>query len=163
VAVLAHRSELELTDAQVEALERADAELQQQLERLRAETPLPPAPAGGGRATGHPSGSPGGATGAPPIPGFALGPGGFQMSPGGAGAGGGRHRPAGEPQGGAAAARLDPASAQAALDARLDEADTAAFLRVEPVLTPAQRERARELATRHREQLFERRELLRGR
>jgi hypothetical protein len=61
------------------------------------------------------------------------------------------------------APRRNPAQAQEALDARLDDADTAAFLRAEPVLTAAQRERAREIATSYREQLFERREAMRGR
>jgi len=52
---------------------------------------------------------------------------------------------------------------QEALDASLDDADTRAFLRAEAVLTPAQRDRAREVASGYREQLFDRRELLRGR
>jgi uridine phosphorylase len=52
---------------------------------------------------------------------------------------------------------------KAALETRLDDADTAAFLKAEAVLTPGQRERARAIAESYREKLFERRELLRGR
>ena len=59
--------------------------------------------------------------------------------------------------------RRNPAKEQEALDARLDDADTAAFLKAEPVLTAAQRERAREIANGYREELFERREFVRGR
>jgi hypothetical protein len=67
---------------------------------------------------------------------------------GGPGGGGGPH---------------DPLKEQRALEARLDDADTAAFLQVEPALSPAQRERAREIAAGYRERLFERREQQRGR
>jgi hypothetical protein len=63
----------------------------------------------------------------------------------------------------AAPPRPDPSRAQEALDARLDDADTAAFLGAEAALTASQRERARELANEYRESLFERRALLRGR
>ena len=99
--------------------------------------------------------------------GMNTGPGGFQLSPAGGGMGGGAgHGGAGH--GGAAGAaptgppRRDAARAREALDAKLDDADTRAFLKIEPVLTPAQRERAREIASGHREQLFERREQQRG-
>jgi hypothetical protein len=204
VAVLAHRGELELTDAQMERLSQADAELQQRLIRLRAEAghpSLPPgAGAGGGRGAGPGSGQgggggqgggqvggpgagPGGGAGggaggaAPPAsmpgmaggvrpgPGFGMnmGPGGFQLTPGAGGMGGaagaGPHGGGGPP----GVARRDPAKDREALDARLDDADTAAFLKAEQALAPAQRERAREIATSYREQLFERREVLRGR
>jgi len=177
VAVLAHRSELDLTDAQVAALEQADAELQQRQARLRAEGALQ-APSSGGpwRGSLHGGGSPpepGAAGGGQPVPGFGMnaGPGGFQASPslggqggtppGGGAQGMGGGAPRGEPRAGPP--RRDPAAAQEALDASLDDADTAAFLKAEPVLAPAQRERAREIANTYREQAFERRELLRGR
>jgi hypothetical protein len=176
VAVLAHRSDLDLTDDQVAALEQADAELQQRLIRLRAEGGLLPAPAaGGGPGPGGgapPSGGRGGPSGGVPGGGFGMnmGPGGFQMtpSPGGLGDGshgGGGHGLAGPHAEGphAGPPRRDPAKAQEALEERLDDADTAAFLKAEPVLSAAQRERAREIATSYREQLFERREALRGR
>jgi hypothetical protein len=180
VAVLAHRSDLDLTDEQVEALEQADAELQQRLIRLRAEGGHPPPPPGGAGAgpvgggeppsSGPGDGRPGGGFG------MNMGPGGFQMTPnaggmgGGAPGGGGRGMGGGAPgegpHGGGARPnppRRDPAKAQEALDARLDDADTAAFLKAEPVLSAAQRQRAREIATSYREQLFERREAMRGR
>ena len=183
VAVLAHRGELGLDDAQVAALDRADAELQVQLSRLRAEgmPPAEPRPAAGPPpGMGPPSSGPGAAGpggGRAPGMGMSSGPGGFQLSPsgggmgggmgGGAGHGGAGHGGAGH--GGAAGAapagppRRDAARAREALKARLDDADTRAFLKVEPVLTPAQQARARELASRYREQLFERREQQRGR
>jgi hypothetical protein len=174
VAVLAHRGELELNDDQVAALEEADAELQQRLQRLRAEGAVTPRQPGGLKGELHggmPSSNPSG--GGTPMPGFGMnmGPDGFGISPKAGGAGAGRHGPAdpagretppaGDPAAGAP--RRDPVKAQEALDAKLDDADTAAFLRVEPRLTAAQRERAREIASRYREQLYERREQLRGR
>jgi hypothetical protein len=177
VAVLAHRSDLDLTDDQVAALEQADAELHQRQARLRAEGALQ-APFSGGPWRGplHGGGSPpepGAAGGGQPVPGFGMnaGPGGFQVSPsmggqggtppGGGAQGTGGGAPRGEPRAGTP--RRDPAAAQEALDASLDDADTAAFLKAESVLAPAQRERAREIANTHREQAFERREFLRGR
>jgi hypothetical protein len=59
--------------------------------------------------------------------------------------------------------RRDPARVQQAHEAKLDDADTRAFLKAEAALTPAQRERAREIASGYREQLFDRREQQRGR
>ncbi len=166
VAVLAHRSDLDLADEQVAALEQADAELQVRLIRLRAEGGLPPqggagaGPGGGGEPpSGVPwGGQPGGGLG------MNMGPGGFQMAPNAGGMGGGA--PGEGPHGGGPRAgppRRDPARAQEALEARLDDADTTAFLKAEQVLRAAQRERAREIATSYREQLFERREATRGR
>jgi hypothetical protein len=164
VAVLANRDQLELTGEQAARLEQADAELQQVMARLRTDQGLAPgAPAGAGHRPGHGAGAPpaegpgGGRTGG----GFGMsgGPGGFQLGPGGGG--GGRHggaegAPAGAPQRG-------PARAAESLEARLDGADTAAFLGTEVIFTPAQWDRARQLAESYREKLYERRELLRGR
>jgi hypothetical protein len=173
VAVLAHRSELSLTDAQVGALEQADAELQAQLARLRAEGGVPPRPPGGLRGSLHAGPPTSGQGGGQAAPGFGMstGPGGFQLTPtganhGGAPRGGSQPEMGGTPQADGAKPeprRMDPVKAQEALDASLDDADTRAFLKVEPVLTPAQREWAREVASRYREQLFERREQQRGR
>ena len=181
VAVLAHRGELELSDEQAAALERADADLQVQLSRLRAEGGVPAqgtvaapvhgsAPAGGMPPMGGPgSGGPTGTSGAKPG-GFSMntGPGGFQASPmtGGMGGGmGGGTGPAGAAPPGAppGAGRRDPVKEQQALEARFDDADTRAFLKAEAALTPAQRDRAREIASGYREQLFDRRERQRGR
>jgi hypothetical protein len=171
VAVLAHRGELELSADQAAALEQADADLQVQLTRLRAEGGLvPPAeprpgagpPPGMGQPPGGPgTGGPGG--GRAPGMGMSSGPGGFQLSPTGGGMGGGAGHGGGAGAAPSAPPRRDPARAREGLEARLDDADTRAFLKVEPVLTPAQRERAREVASRYREQLFERREQQRGR
>jgi hypothetical protein len=84
-----------------------------------------------------------------------------------AGVGGGRHGGGGrerEEQGPPTGARRrNPEAVQEALDASLDDAGTAAFLGAEQQLAPAQREQAQEIANRYREQLFERRELIRGR
>jgi hypothetical protein len=188
VAVLAHRGELELSEEQANLLEQADAELQVRLTRLRAEGGVPAQAAGGlsGSLHGGPQpsdpraggyGSPGGApvTGLPGAGapsggrpggfGMNMGPGGFQASPTGGGMPGGSGQGGAGPAAGApaGAARRDPVKAQEALDAGLDDADTRAFLKAEAALTPAQRERARDIASRYREQLFERREQQRGR
>jgi hypothetical protein len=50
----------------------------------------------------------------------------------------------------------------AALEDRLDENDTKAYLDVEAALTEAQKARAREIASEYREQLYEQRENGRG-
>jgi hypothetical protein len=96
-----------------------------------------------------------------------TGPGGFPAVPGTSPYGAGAPAQPGGPPPGArpppSPPRQDPARAQEAIDARLDDADTAAFLGAEPALTGAQRERAREIANEYRENLFERRALLRGR
>ena len=173
VAVLAHRGELELSEEQAAALEQADAELQAQFARLRAEggapaqgSVAPPvhdgAPAGGMPPVGDPgAGGPTGAGGAKPSGfGMNMGPGGFQASPTGGMGGGPGPAGAAPPTG---ARRRDPLKEQQALEARFDDADTRAFLKAEAALTPAQRDRAREIASAYREQLFERREQQRGR
>lgn len=177
VAVLAHRGELGLSDEQAAALEQADAELQVQLARLRSEGGAPAhgsiaapghggAPAGGMPPVGGPgAGGPAGASGGKPGGfGMNMGPGGFQASPAGGGMGGGPGpagaAPPGAPPG---AGRRDPVKAEQALEARFDDADTRAFLKAEAALTPAQRDRAREIAGAYRERLFERRERQRGR
>jgi hypothetical protein len=51
-----------------------------------------------------------------------------------------------------------PPSPQAQLDRQLDDLDTAAWLKVEPVLSPAQREQAREIAGDYRAARFEARQ-----
>ena len=70
------------------------------------------------------------------------------------GGGMGGHR--GAPQGVSEAAN---ATAAATIQDRLDENDTKAFLDAEQVLTEAQRDPAREIASDYRSQLYERREL----
>jgi len=173
VAVLAHRSDLALTDAQVAALERADDELQARLARLRAEGGVAAPAPGGLRGSVHGGPPTSGQGGGQAVPGFGMnaGPGGFQLTPGGGGHGGAPRGGTAPDAGGGPAAdqakpqarRPDPVKAQEALDASLDDADTRAFLKAEAALTPDQRERAREIAGAYREQLFERREQDRGR
>jgi hypothetical protein len=167
MAVLAHRGELELNDDQVAALERADADLQLELAKLPAEgVVVPPAEhrSGPPPVSGPPPGSPGAggpSGGRAPGMGMNMGPGGVQLTPGGGMGGGAGMAPSGAAP--AAPPRRDPARAQQAHEAKLDDADTRAFLKIESALTPAQRERAREIASGYREQLFDRREQQRGR
>ncbi len=151
VAVLDHRAELALTDEQVVALAVADAELQQKFDRLRAEGALPTQPPA---AAGH---GPGRGGGPQPPP----GPGGTGGGPPGGGPGTKDRSPKDEKL--AEALRRRPAVAQAMVEAKLDEADTAAFLKIERVFTAAQLERAREFANAYREQLFDQREAQRKR
>ena len=159
MAVLEHRVELGLDEAQWSALEAADAELQQTFIRLRAESAQVTALITASQVPSVP---------AKPLSGGATGPGGFGKTtgpgslggaPGAGGPGaGGPGAAGGSPLG---PARPDPRKVQAALEARLDQADAAAFFKAELVLTPAQRERAREFASGYRDRLYERRELLR--
>jgi hypothetical protein len=51
---------------------------------------------------------------------------------------------------------------QAALEDRLDENDTKAYLDAESALTEAQKARARDIASDYREQLYEQREMAHG-
>jgi hypothetical protein len=152
VAVLDHRAELALTDEQLVALAVADAELQQKFDRLRTEGALPPQPpAAAGPGPGHGGG-----------PQSLPGPGGTGVGPQGGGGPGSKDKsPKDEKL--AEALRRRPAVAQAMVDAKLDEADTAAFLKIERVFTAAQLERAREFANAYREQLFDQREAQRKR
>jgi hypothetical protein len=141
--VLANRGELGLSLEQVRSLEERDAMLERQnaplleeLQSLRA-----PKKAADSRATGMERGSQG-------QPGSGkLGRNGARGS---GSMGGGRMRPEG-PAGEA------PGPGAEALHQKLDDNDTAAYLEAELLLTEAQRPRAREVASRYREQVFERR------
>jgi len=139
-AVLARRGELGLTDAEVSQLEKRDAALQDRVAQLRqaAASPGPKGSGKGGAPAGGPPSSPGDG---PPHGGGRPG-----------GDGGGRHgeRSAQQPH--------DPASRAAALEARIDDADTEAWLSAEAALDPSRRERAREVAEKYREALADRRE-----
>ncbi len=146
-AVLAHRGELGLDDAEVKQLEERDAALQRRLaeirERFAAEgrsqwgrgrgpTPGPPAGESPDRAPGGGAGPGGG-----PAPGgrFRGGGGGYRGS-----------RPAGHPA-------PDPAARAAELRRRLDDADTAAWLEAEDLLREPHRKPARQVAEKYREAL----------
>lgn len=132
-AVLGHRAELGLDDDQVRRLEAIDDDLQRQNAAL------------GARAA--------------PGPGASRLPEGAQPTEGrsgnGSAAGGamGRHR--GGPRG--AGGRAAPPIAGRAPGPTADDNDTAAYYRAEEVLRPEQRERAREIAERYREDLYDQR------
>jgi hypothetical protein len=159
-AVLAHRGELGLDDAQVKQLEDRDAALQKQIAeiRSRAEATPPGDRASKGRNGGRPSGS----DGAPPplSPVDAARPGGF--------GGGGMHRGSGGGMGGHRGGAgsqhpaRDPAERAAALQTRIDDADTAAWLAAEALLRESQREKARAVAEKYREALADEREAARA-
>jgi hypothetical protein len=165
-AVLAHRTELALTAEQEARLGSAEASLEVEVERVMRERPVPAAPVRPPptRSTGPggpPPGSPGqaafGAPGTPGTPGMSAMPGMTGSYSGGKAAltpGMGPGSAPGGPQSTPAGPRAAP-SAQAQLDQQLDDLDTAAWLKVEPVLSPAQLERAREIAGDYRAARFE--------
>ncbi|MGA8891699.1 MAG: hypothetical protein WB493_09030, partial [Anaeromyxobacteraceae bacterium] len=132
-AVLAQRGKLGLTDEQVKQLEQVDARLAREQETARhtaaqAEEPKQAAPQR--PAQGAPSPGPGG-------------PGGMS---------GGKSRP--PPQ-----IRLNSGpSAAEILERQLDDLDTQALLKAVESMPEAQREKAVDVASRYREQLFEQRE-----
>jgi hypothetical protein len=134
-AVLEHRVELELTDDQVRHLQQLDEKLQQENAAIRKEL-------GQGKQ----------ASGQPAPDGFGGGMG--RRSRGG---GGGR-RSRGE-GGGSSSDYPRPKSPMQLMD----ENDTRAYLEAEALLTETQRPQAREIASRFREQLSDRREAARKR
>jgi hypothetical protein len=137
-AVLAQGGALKLTPEQVKALEQADSRLARDQEAVRAAQPHPE-DAPSGAASGPPSSRPPGGSGTGPASG---GPGG--------GMSGGKSRPPQPRKSGP-----DPA---AVLQQQLDALDTEAFLKAVDALPEAQREKAIEIASRHRELIFEQRE-----
>ena len=129
-AVLAQRGAMQLTPEQVKQLEQVASRLEREQQVAREELSHPPdAPAGS--SAPPPGKSPGG------------GPGG--------GMGGAKSRPA------PTVRSSGPSQAQV-LQQRLDELDTQAFLKSVEMLPEPQREKATEIASRYREQLFEQRE-----
>jgi len=143
-AVLARAHEADLGAEQVSSLAALDEELALRVEDLRARLGAPPRHAGGGDARkdrAGPAGEPSGRAG-PDAGGGPDGrgpPGGGGHGPGGPGAMGGGRPPARE-----------TADRAAELQQRLDDADTAAWLKAEALLEPSQRERAREIASEYR-------------
>ncbi len=136
-AVLAHRGELELDDRQVQKLEAIDDELQR---NYGAGTPSTPAV------------SPGGST-----PQEALQPaGGRPRDEGSSAEAMGRHREGHRGNGGRGESGAKPPK-PSARGRSWDDADTAAYYRAEEILRPDQRERAREIAEKYREELYEQR------
>ena len=131
-AVLAQRGAVQLTPEQVRQFEQAEARLQRDQEAARAEA---------AQAEEAPAASP--AAGKPSAPkGGGGGPGGMS---------GGKTRP--PPN-----IKASGPSAADLLQQRLDALDTEALLHAVESLPEAQRERAIEVASRYREQLFEQRE-----
>ncbi len=127
-AVLAHAGELRLTADQVNRLRELDDNLQKAQAALQ----------GRGRA---PAGQ--------PSNGAAAGMGGRRMGGRGGRRGGGMH-----PVGSDANAE----SRRSALEEKRDSQDTEAYLHAEELLTPEQQPRARAIAERYREQLWDRRQ-----
>ncbi len=153
-AVLAHRGELGLSDAQVMQLEARDAALQMQIVELRQRLATPRAP---GRSPDGRSATPDEGRPSPLSP-----------TAGAERTGGGSGRHGGEPGGRHGEERSgmppqDPTARAAALQSRIDDADTAAWLSAESVLEASQRERAREVAEKYRETLADEREADRAR
>jgi hypothetical protein len=131
-AVLAQRGSLGFTPEQVKQLEQVDAKLARDQEAARS-------------AAAHAE-DPKQAPQRPPQGSAAPGPGG----PGGMS--GGKTRP--PPQ---IRVNSGPSAAEI-LERQLDDLDTQAFLKVVESLPEAQREKAVDVASRYREQLFEQRE-----
>jgi hypothetical protein len=138
-AVLLHRDELQLSDDQVKAIQGLDEEL-----AARAKA-LTDRPGGGVRpdgGAGQPQGSSGGG-GSKRL--HAIGGRGGSGMKGGAGSG--FH---GSSSGSSKGVR--------SLEERLDDADTRAYIQAEEgILNPEQRDRAREIAEKYREDLYDRR------
>ncbi len=139
-AVLAQRGALQLTPDQVKLLEQADARLAREQESAKAAQAHPEDAPPPGNQGGMSSGRPPGGSGVGPASG---GPGG--------GMAGGKSRPSAPPR------RSGPSPAEL-LEQQLDALDTQAFLGVVEALPEPQREKAIEVASRHREQVFEQRE-----
>lgn len=141
-AVVQQRVKLALTDDEVrdleeldQAREKANAAFMDEVAQKQKAAQAAVASAGSGPPAGGGQGG-------------GMGGGGMR------GGGMGGHR--GAPQGVSEAAN---ATAAATIQDRLDENDTKAFLDAEQVLTEAQRDPAREIASDYRSQLYERREL----
>ena len=138
-AVLAQRGTLQLTPEQVKRFEQADAKLAREQEAARA-TQAHPEDAPTGNPAGKPPGRPPGGSGPGPASG---GPGG--------GMSGGKSRPP-------PPSRSSGPHPAELLEQQLDALDTQAFLAAVETLPEPQREKATEVASRHREQVFEQRE-----
>lgn len=134
-AVIQHRGELGLTDAQIETMEKRDREREEEDRALRAEDEKKKKAADEAARNAQNAAPPGRAAG-----------GGMR--------GGGMRGMGAPPPGGHFAAKPRGES----LEERLDAADTKAYLDIEDVLAPSQRDPAREIASDFRAQLYDRRE-----
>ena len=141
-AVLAHRGELQLSDEQVEKLAQMDRELAKANEAIRTEGKSAGKP---GQSGARESRSGNASDSRPPRdPTAGGGMGGGR----GMGRGGGHHRGMIPGTASDGEKRTDPQE-------KMDDNDTKAYLDAEPVLTEAQRPRAREIAEEYREQVYE--------
>jgi hypothetical protein len=142
-AVLEHREELALNDEQVTRLQNLDDELARSNQAVRDELDRRKKEASQASSSSNDSSS-----GGDPFSsgGRGGGMGGGGMGGGRMGGGGGRHR------GGGNAAAATPSA-----DDKIDENDTRAYLEAEGTLTEEQRPKAREIASKYREQLYNRR------
>jgi hypothetical protein len=148
-AVVQQRATLKLTDDQVRDLEALDQD------REKANAALLEEVAQKQKALTAGSSGSGGARNAPSTGGMNGG----GMNGGGMRGGGMRGGGMGGRRGAPAASHPSAAGPDAAtVQDRLDENDTKAFLDAEQVLTDAQRDPAREIASDYRAQLYERRE-----
>lgn len=135
-AVVQHRGDLGLTDEQIESMEKRDHEREEEDRALRAEDEKrkkAAEEAGKNAQNAAPSG----------------------RAPGGGLRGGMRGRGMGGPPPGGHFATKPRGDS---LEDRLDANDTKAYLDIEDVLTPAQRDPAREIASDYRAQLYDRRQ-----
>ena len=151
-AVVQHRGELGLTDQQIDAMETRDREREEEDRAVRADdekrrkAAQEAAQSGANARNAAPPGRmPGGGMRGGGMPGAGMPGGGMGGPHGGHPPGGG----AGTPQGDS-------------LEDRLDADDTKAYLDIEDLLTPAQREPAREIASDFRAQLYDRRQQRNG-
>jgi hypothetical protein len=147
-AVLAHRGELDLTDDQVRLLQRLDDHLQDENAAIQAEAKKEPPPEKRKREEPTPRADDSQFN---PPSGMGMGMG---------GRGGGRHSGAQQSK----SIAPTPTPSDKSVEERLDDNDTEAYENAErSVLTKAQTERAREIAEKYREELFDRREMARKR
>jgi hypothetical protein len=151
-AVVLHRAEIGLTDEQVSEMEELDQKRETENAAVREEM---------GKKSQQAQAAPSSNSGAGSRSAASQGMQGSGM--GGGMRGGGMH---GGRMGGRSAApgagSGKEANRAAALEDRLDENDTKAYLDAENVLTEAQKARAREVASDYREQLYEQRESARA-
>jgi hypothetical protein len=159
-AVLAERAALGLSDMQVAQLEDLDGALMLERLALRRESDVAsPGPPRARPETGR-------ALGQTAEPG-RRDPGGPAMLPGGMGIPGAGSGGPGMPRAMEAPGprRVGPAPSETAPEdrngARLDDADTRAWLRAEDALAPEQRERARAIASEYRARFYDQREAAR--
>ncbi len=156
-AVLAHRGELGLSEAEVSELERRDEALEKQAARIREEFAASSHKPGNSGRGGERSGPSPDGMGKPLAPTAAALPEGS----GAGGRGGKHHNGAGGSR--SSSGSQDPAARAAAMQSRLDEADTAAWLAAETVLAESRREKARDVAEKYREAVADRRDTERAR